>query len=103
MAELVATLAVQAGQEFPPARQLRRFGKLAVVARTTGSLNVFDGEQGLLSSTRGVVRLRHFGCRALSAMADDTAPLFHIVAGEWMHLEWFGNAHGALQSLFGDG
>src|ERR1700730_15005118 len=96
----MATLAIQAGQEFPATGKLRRFREFAMVARTTRSLNKLDGEQGLFPGTRGIVRFGHLSCGALPAMADYAAPLFHIVACRRVRPILFGGARCALAGFF---
>src|ERR1700675_4782933 len=98
----MATLAIQAGQEFPATGELWCFREFAMVARTTRSLNELHREQRLFPGTRGIVRFGDLRCGALPAMADYAAPLFHVVACRRMRVKQFGDVHRALQCFLGD-
>ena len=88
----MAAHAVEPRQEFAAAIEARGFRQIGAMASAAGSLDVLDGQNGLLPGKGGLMRVAHFRRQALAAMADYTPPVACPMRNGWMGAE--GLRHG---------
>jgi hypothetical protein len=97
----MATHAIEPDQDLPAPIEARGLPQLGAMAGTAGSLDVLDGQDGLLPGESGLVGVTDFRCQALAAMANNASPIADLVRYGWMGPERIRHG-GILQAGFGD-
>jgi hypothetical protein len=90
----MATHTIEPSQYLSAPIESRGFPQFGAVADTAGSLDVLDGQDGLLPGERGLVGITNFCGQALAAVANNASPIAYLMRYGWMGSE--GLRHGGI-------